>query len=930
MARKRTQASDRPMREMVRLLGNLLGEVIVEQEGRGLFDLEELIRTTTKALRRRHRRSLEQQLRSTIAGMNPGSMAKIVRAFTIYFQLVNIAEQRDRLRSIVSQSMGDASGFPHGSIRHTLDTLKKEGVTAGELSQILSRLRLKPVFTAHPTEALRRTVLEKHAQIWTLLGALEAPSLPHDRCEEILLGLKAQITSLWQTEETRPYDLTPLDEVTNGLHYFRTIMTRAVPSYYREFERSLSHVYPEYEGRVPSFIRFGSWIGGDRDGNPFVTSAITWKTLVLHTETICEMYTGVLDALYHERSESAKLVGVSDELRAIVAEGYARSKQSQPKVIRNDNEVYRKFIALMHLKLVNFRKNVSGEVKSYDNTYRSAAEFLDDLYTFDASLRANKGGVIADGLLRDLIRLVETFGFHLAGLDIRQHRVVHTQTVAEIARALGTDYDAFSNSEREQWLTEQLLSDAALRVDEAALSEQSREAISVFRTVALAHARIARRSIGSYIVSMTKSAADILEVLFLMKLTGLYAAAPDGTVTSSLHVVPLFETIEDLRGSSELMKSLYLNAAYSRHLDARKRLQEIMVGYSDSGKDGGILTSHWELYHAQRRLAACAREHQVDWMFFHGRGGVVGRGGGPEYEAIASLPSGSVNYKIKITEQGEVIALKYAYEEIARRSLELSSSAMITVHTRKPDAAFASRQSAFHKAMDEMSAYGYASYRGTVYEQPEFVQYFLQATPLREISRLKIGSRPARRTVSEKIEDLRAIPWVFSWMQSRHVLPGWLGVEDGVERYLDADGESGERLALIRSMYGKWSFFETMINGIQMVLSKGDFGIAREYASLVEPEELRTKIFDDLEARYTRTITAVCRLTDQKALLDNNPQLQRSFQLRNPYIDPMSYIQVEVMRRLRSDTLSDEARAALEEVMFLCINGIAAGLRNTG
>ncbi|HLP16889.1 MAG TPA: phosphoenolpyruvate carboxylase, partial [Bacteroidota bacterium] len=749
---------------MIRLLGNLLGEVIVDQEGIGLFELEEQIRTTTKALRKKHSRTLQTRLRTMIAGMGAPVMSKIVRAFTIYFQLVNIAEQRYRLSRLTQQSFGEPAQFPKGSVRHTLDALKRDGVTADELAEILSRLRLKPVFTAHPTEALRRTVLEKHSKIWSLLGELQAPELRPDLKNDLVRELKGRITSLWQTEETRSYEITPLDEVSHGLHFFKTTMTRAIPAYYREFERSLAAVYPEFTGRVPSFIRFGSWIGGDRDGNPFVTSAITWQALVRHTQTICDCYLDMLDALYHERSESAKIVGVSAELLEIVNDGYSRGKQSHPKFIRNQSEVYRRFIALMHLKLSNFRNNVAGEVKAYDNTYRSAREFIDDLIVFDDSLRAHKGAVIADGLLKDLIRLAETFGFHLASLDVRQHRAVHTQTISEIAASNGIQYSTFSDDERAAWLTSQLLSNECVRADESALSDQSRETFSVFRTIAQAHTRIARRSIGSYIVSMTKSPADILEVLFLMKLTGLFIER-DGTVTSSLHVVPLFETIDDLRGSSDLMSALYTNPAYSLHLDSRKRLQEMMVGYSDSGKDGGIITSNWELYHAQRRLASLAREHRVDWMFFHGRGGTVGRGGGPEYEAIASLPSQSVNYKIKITEQGEVIALKYAYEEIAQRSLELSSSALLAVHARKPHPEFAERQSAFHKAMDEISRFSLASYRRTVYGQPEFVQYFLQATPLREISRLNIGSRPARRTVSERIEDLRAIPWAFSWMQ---------------------------------------------------------------------------------------------------------------------------------------------------------------------
>ncbi len=928
MRTQRTPA-DTHLRGTIRLLGNLLGEVILEQEGPEFFALEETIRRTTKSLRRTHSPARQQRLRQLIAGMDGATMAKIVRAFTIYFQLVNIAEQRHRVRRLSEQTFGPAEQFPNGSLRRTLSTLKKNGVSAHELSSVLSKLRLQPVFTAHPTEALRRTMLEKHSHIWTLLGHLDASALPPDTSDDIRLSLKRHVTSLWQTEETRSYEITPLDEVSHGLHYFTTILTHAIPSYYREFERSIASVYPEFTGRVPSFIRFGSWMGGDRDGNPFVTASITWQSLVRQTQTACDVYLELLNGLYHERSESEKIVGVSSELTRIVSEGYARTKQSHPKFIRNEHEVYRKFIALMHLKVTNFRNNIAGEVKAYDNAYRNASEFLDDLVLFDASLRQHRGALIADGTLKDCIRLVETFGFHLAALDIRQHRTVHTQTIHDAAAAHGVDYLSFTDDERASWLTQQIVSDSPFHVTDADLPPQSRECVAVFRTIAQAQASIAGGAIGSYIVSMTKSPADILEVLFLMKLTGLFVQRA-GLTTSTMTIVPLFETIDDLRASPGLMRALYTNPAYSRHLDARQHVQEMMVGYSDSGKDGGIIASNWELYQAQQRLSALAREFHVDWMFFHGRGGTVGRGGGPEYQAIASLPSDSVNYKIKITEQGEVIALKYAYVEIARRSLELSSSALLAVSTRKTDPGDAQQQHAFHEAMDEISRNSLVSYRTTVYSRPEFVQYFLQATPLREISRLNIGSRPAKRTVSERIEDLRAIPWAFSWMQSRHVLPGWLGVEDGMGIYVQEPGSSSSRRMLLREMYVKWSFFESMVNGIQMVLAKGDFGIAKEYASLVEPGTLRRTIFTDLETRYDHTVRALCDVSEQEHLLDNNPTLQRSIQLRNPYVDPMSYIQVEVLRRLRDGSLSQQERASLEEVMFLCINGIAAGLRNTG
>ncbi len=913
------------------MLGNLLGEVIVEQEGKSMLELEEQIRSATKRLRRRYSSSLASHLRRIIAQMDVPTMRAILRAFTIYFQLTNTAEQHHRIQRLRSYRLQPKPTAPPASLQHTFEALKRQGVTADEVAQLLSRLRVIPVFTAHPTEAMRRTVLEKHARIWNLLERTNRTTLTPEEQQAALTAIKRHITSLWQTEETRSFDITVFDEVANGLYYFKEVLYHAVSPFYRELERVAQTVYPHWNHPIPAFLRFGSWIGGDRDGNPYVTAEVTWQTLRRQSTLILDLYLQSLGELFVLRSESSRQVNVSAELIDSIESDRKRYPNAEIAV-RNPAELYRTKIAFIHWKVQQQRKSLDGELSTTERPYRTSSEFIDDLRLMHRSFVQNQGGLLASGLLENLIRAAETFGFHLATLDIRQHRQVHADAMHESTQAAGIEYSNRSVEEKEAWLTEALRSNTILTIDTQQLTDMSREVFATLDVIKRAVTQIDQRAIRSYIISMTTSPVDVLELLYLLRVAERKESNHKGWV-QNIGIVPLFETIKDLESAPAIMTRLYTNDAYRQHLAAQAARQEIMIGYSDSSKDGGMLHSQCNLYKVQEELSAIARRHGVDWMFFHGRGGTVGRGGGPEYQAILALPPNTINGKIKITEQGEVISLKYGRRDIAQRSLEVSVSALLTSAFSHAGKWKEEQLPAWRDLIAGIAEASYRDYRQMVYENVEFIQYFYQATPIREISRMQIGSRPAKRTELNRIEDLRAIPWVFGWMQSRHVVPGWLGVGSGIHSaVLDSSGRKYDRkkIRMLQDMYEHWPFFHAMIDNVQMTVAKADFGIAEDYAALVQPERFGRTTFENLKRAHELTRDMMLLITQQKRILDNNETLQRSIELRNPYVDPMSYIQVELLKRLRREGLSESERRELEEAMFLSINGIAAGLRNTG
>ncbi|MFN0085366.1 MAG: phosphoenolpyruvate carboxylase [Blastocatellia bacterium] len=938
---------DIPLRNDIHLLGDLLGEALKQFGGRRLFETEERVRALCKQLRVKHSPEVERELRGLLHSLALDDEIGVIRAFSVYFQLVNIAEQHHRIRRKKHYELHSPEEPQRGSIAATLREIRGDGrVTRRQMQEVIDRLEIIPVMTAHPTEAARRTLLEKHRRIAGLLDDFDEKELSARRREELRSRLAAEIESIWQTDEVRQTQLTPLDEVGNTLYYFDSTLFEAVPRLMEELERQLDSQFPGVrlrDGAVP--LRFGSWVGGDRDGNPNVKPDTTWNTLRLQQRTALRHYRDAVFDISRRSSESERYSTASKEMLASL-ETDAAQLEDTAKILaaQNPEEPYRRKLSFIHARLRNtLERNedlasalriekpkqlisirpalpiieaLGGSLSAGKICYRTGRQLWDDLRIVRDSLRETKSNHAAREVDR-LMRQVAVFDLHLATLDIRQHSARHTAALDEITRALGIepDYGRMSEAERVEWLTGELSTPRPLVAADALFSEETTETLNVFRVVRRALDEISESAIQSYVISMTRDASDLLAVLVLAKQAGV----------ARLAIVPLFETIDDLRRAPEVMDRLFGNPAYRARLESRQRLQEVMIGYSDSSKDGGILTSSWELYKAQERLSAVARDHKIGLRLFHGRGGTVGRGGGPSHEAILAQPRGTVAGRIKITEQGEVISSKYSLPEIADRSLELTTAAVIRASLPHEEED-AGRLARWEAAMERLSEDAFDVYRRTVRETPGFYEYFIQATPVEELQHLRIGSRPAKRKKgSRSIDDLRAIPWVFGWTQSRHLLPGWLAVGTALRNFIAASPR--KNLALLREMHREWKFFTSAISNIEMTLAKADFQIARQYAARTEDRALGRRIFQTLEAEFQLTREMILKITGERNLLDNAPVLQRSIRVRNPYVDPMSYLQIELLARQRRGRRDDPN---LLYAILLTINGIAAGMRNTG
>ncbi len=915
-----SETSDR-LSGQIHLLGDLLGETIIEQEGQELFDLVEEIRALAKAHRRGDAVAGEELL-ALVEALPLEQARVVVKSFSAYFQLVNLAEEEERVRVLRRRAREayEREEPMDESIAAAIERLREEGLDADDMQGLLRNLLIMPVLTAHPTEAKRRTVLRKLAHIADILYALDFERMTPQEEEEAKEQLREEITSLWQTDQTRARRQTVLDEVRNGLYYFENTIFDLVPEIYAELHTALARYYPDHAFVVPVFLRYGSWMGGDRDGNPFVTLSVTEETLREQKRTALETYRETFDRLHGHLSTAARY-GISDELRAsLEADAQLFPERAEFVKTRYANQPYRQKMFFMYDKLTatleDSQRPWRHERLPRAGIYEDAAAFLEELRMVQESLRARGAERLADGRLARLVRQVEVFGFHLATLDIRQHAERHSSAMSELFERYGMAkvYEHWPEHRKVELLTEELLSPRPLVPAHLDFSESTNETFELFRLIRRAHERIGYEAIQSYVISMTTGASDILAVLLM---------AQDAGIADHLDVVPLFETIADLHAAPEIMESLFTNPAYARHLEARDRAQQIMIGYSDSNKDGGYLTANWELQLAQRALAAVCDKHGITLTLFHGRGGSIGRGGGPANRAILAQPPESVRGRIKLTEQGEAITNRYANNAIAHRHLEQLVNAVLLSSGKRPEEGPA-RGGEWEEAMRELSPRAEQAYRALVHDSPEILEYFHTATPIDEISELNIGSRPAKRKATEGIGDLRAIPWVFAWMQSRVTLPGWYGLGSAFMEW--ADGE--EHWSLLSTMYQEWPFFRTMIDNSQMSMRKADMLIASVYADLAD-EPTRSAIFPRLRHEYDNTEQSILRLTGQSDLLDNEPWLQRAIRVRNPYIDPMNYIQVALLRRLRENPESAEAQA-LRDAVLLSVNGIAAGLRNTG
>ncbi len=977
------QDKDLPLRNDIHRLGDLLGKTLKHWGGEKLFATEEKARALCKKLRASEDPQIEQQLKKLLRGLSLDDAIGVIRAFSVYFQLANIAEQHHRIRRKRFYELHTPNQPQRGSLADTLKQLARHRVAPEALQQVLDRLEIVPVMTAHPTEAARRTLLEKHRRCADVLADFDNAHLAARQRDELQTLLAAEIEAVWQTDEVRHTQPTVLDEVNNTLYYFDATLFDAVPTLLEELERQLRAQFPAVRLREDATpLRFGSWVGGDRDGNPFVTPEVTWETVRLQQRLVLRKYLTHVADLSRRLSESSRFASASAEL----LDSIAKDAEAMPELAarverRNPEEPYRQKLSFIYARLENtLQRNqalagalrvtspealisirpglpiiaqLTGETDEHAQVYQTGQELYDELRLVRDSLRAGNSVYAANGVER-LMRQVATFELHLATLDLRQHSARHTAALVEITRrlALAKDYEQMSEAERVIWLTEELLTLRPLIGSEDHFSLETLETLNVFRVMRRTLDEISTQALRTYIVSMTRDVSDLLAVLVLAKQAGLVEGgrrkaeggmaegsamrhtARESQISNSesafrISVVPLFETIEDLRNAPGVMARLFENPVYREVLASQGNLQEVMIGYSDSSKDGGILTSSWELYKAQERLWEVARARGVELRLFHGRGGTVGRGGGPSHEAILAQPPDTVAARIKITEQGEVISSKYSLPEIALRSLELNTSAVIAASL--PHAEKHSRKLArWQTVMEELSEAAFQNYRQIVRETPGFYDYFTQATPVEELQHLRIGSRPAKRKAGSKsIDDLRAIPWVFGWTQSRHLLPGWLAVGTALENFLERDRTA--QLELLREMYREWPFFHSTISNIEMTLAKADFQIARQYAARTPDRSLGRRIFKLLEDEYQRACHVVLQITGEKHLLDNSPVLQRSIAVRNPYVDPMSYLQVELLARKRAQGKGKaKEQEKLLYAILLTMNGIAAGMRNTG
>ncbi|MGC1585760.1 MAG: phosphoenolpyruvate carboxylase [Rhodomicrobium sp.] len=909
----RATEKDRPLHTDIRLLGRLLGETIREQEGEEAFERIEKIRRLSVAFERGADADAGRSLDALLRGLAPDKAVSVVRAFSYFSYLTNIAEDRHYIRRRAGyRSL--AKPQP-GSLTRTFQLLAEAGIAPETVSETLGSSLVSPVLTAHPTEVQRKSLLEAASSISELLAARETMRGNGDLLQNERL-LRARIAQIWQTRLLRFAHLTVHDEIENALSYYQTSFFSEIPRLYAALEHRLEGV------RVAPFLQMGSWIGGDRDGNPNVNSETLGFALKHQCETALRHYLREIHKLGAELSISGMLVGCSPELEALAA----RSGDTNP---HREDEPYRRALIGVYGRLEAALRKLTGmpsprPALSAGEPYRDAEEMQADLAIIEESLIEHRGAALTEPRLRPLRRSLEVFGFHLATLDLRQNSDRHEETLAELLAVarISPDYSALSEQKKQRVLLAVLDDPRPLRVPGAPYAERTLSELAILDAALKLRQAFGNRAIRQYVISHTEAVSDLLEVLVLQKEAGLmHGVLGDKDVRVDLLTVPLFETIEDLRKAEHIMAHFCALPGIRALVRASGGVQEIMLGYSDSNKDGGIFTSNWEVYRASVALAKLFGGSDVRLRLFHGRGGTVGRGGGPAYQAILAQPAGTVNGQIRLTEQGEVIASKYAHPDIARRNLEALAAASIEATLLTPDNPVPER---FLEASEQLSKASMKAYRALVYETPGFNEYFFAATPISEISGLNIGSRPASRRDSERIEDLRAIPWSFSWGQSRTALPGWFGFGSAVKAFTGASPKEGMRL--LKQMNEEWPFFRALLSNMDMVLAKADMRLAERYADLVPDRALAKRIFGAIKTEWSATIEALNAITGTTARLADNPALARSIKHRFPYIAPLNHLQIELIRRWRAGETEEKIRRGI----LISINGVAAGLRNSG
>lgn len=928
------------LRDDVRFLGNLLGQVIKEQEGIWLFELEEKVRTTCISMNENNHKTLNDELKKILDGKTEHELELLVRSFTTYFRLVNLAENVHRARRVKESEFLDAN-----KSRNSLVELKKmiseKKVTSNELEIFLEQLEIVPTLTAHPTEAKRRTTLEKTSRLFYMMLELDKENLTDLEKALLLKKIKAEITTIWQTHDVRMQKLTINDEVNSGLFYLETVFYKTVEELYFKFKFLFEDYLPENYLPKP-LVKLGSWIGGDRDGHPFVTHKVTFQTIIEHKKTILNLYKKDIYDLISILSSSKLLIKDNSEIIEILEREILKFEQvfGNKKItnfVKNPYEVFRSRLALigekldctlLELETSNYTYQDISKAEKY--IYTSSDELFEELSEINNIIIKNSGKDISESYIEPILYKIKTFGFYFATLDIRQHSELIHETIGELLNNSGVinkTWQAYSEKEQRAILNNELESKRPLYSSEYKYSESSQELIDTLKILSWGLKNIDKNIFENFIISMCQKESDILALLLLFKEFSLYSLDNEGNRKLKLNIVPLFETISDLNNINKVLNNLFSNESYMKALGSRKNFQEIMLGYSDSSKDGGIFTSNWELYKAQINIKEVCNKYGVNFRMFHGRGGSTGRGGGPSNEAILSQPLGTVNGKIRITEQGEMISTKYQVKEIALRTFEQVVNAVFKSSFEPLMSLECSeKEKKFFPVMEKLNKLSFDYYQELI-KKETFISNFETFTPLDLISRLDIGSRPSKRKQTKSLKDLRAIPWVFGWMQTRLILPGWYGVGFALENYIKEYGETG--LKELKEIYNSWSYFSAFLKNIENALGKTNTVIALIYSELFEnPEDI--KFIEEILQEFERTKNMILSITEEKELLEHQDLLQKSIKLRNPYIDPMNFIQVNLLKKYRA--LPDDSKEK-ENLLFILretVNGIAAGMKNTG
>lgn len=901
----------------IKELGFILGDILKEQEGEKLFNTVEKLRSLTKVLR--DKPDTKNEIKKIVNRLDLQSSHNIIKAFAIYFILVNAA---DEVHKIVINKINEDNleKIQSGSFKEAAQKLSKLKPTGKELDKIISQVEIIPVFTAHPTEATRQTILKKILRISNLLLEKELSFLSSVDEQEIKNKIKAEITLLWQSNEIRFSKITVEDEVMRGLFFFKNVIYQILPKVYDNLSYELKNNLG-YHKNISSLIKFGSWIGGDRDGHPYVSVDITKKTFNIHRREIINLYLNELTNIYEYLSTSTYLKNVSTKLKKRVKENESKLVLDKNyKQLREPTEIYRGFLYQLHSKLSNTLSDIEPK-------YNNSDELIDALNVMRESLLQNDGEVIVQNWIDPFMKKIETFGFHFVKLDVRQNAKLIRDSVDELFKITGIEktFHNLPEEEKIELLNTEILNVRPLSNPYLELSENTKKVLNEIQLIDWGIKNISSNSVSDYIISNCEFVSDILSVLLLAKETGLITIKKGKISSSEIDILPLFETIEDLRNSKSVMQKLYSVSSYKEQLNKRNKVQKIMLGYSDSNKDGGIVTSNFELYKAQMGLQEISNQNKIAMILFHGRGGSISRGGGPVYRSILAQPPGTIAGKIKLTEQGEMISAKYLVPQTAQKSLETITSAVLVQTAKSFKKKTQPKMEGYIELFEAISEEAFQHYRKLV-NHKNFIEYFRTVTPIDVIEKIEIGSRPPSRKKGHDLSALRAIPWVFSWTQNRQTISGWYGFGTAIESALN---NKKIKLSDLQKMYKDWKFFNALVQNIEMVLTKTDMLIAEEYANLNKSKGAK-EIFEEVKNEYERSLKYLLKITGEKELLSHDPQLKRTLDLRNPYLDPISFIQVNLINKFRSGKGTKQSKEELLNVLRSSVNGIAAGIRNTG